>query len=279
MEGMTTNRPLRRALVLVVALLGAALGGLVLGAPASAARTVDIVLTERGPAAVALQPGDSVRFVNGETSPLAPHRVTSTERDGSTPWQFDSGDLGPGQASGIVTFPVGGNYLFVDRRGGPGLLGQERIGRISVTAPAPPPPAPAPQQQAAPPPPAPAPPPPPPPPPAPAPPDASTPGSAGSVDLGQLTAPVGEVPVVPPAVADLLREGGTPLPTEPDLPLVQAIDGPLPGVGTSRPLGLPAALAALAAVGVASLIVRVLLAEPAADRSRGLTPVQVAPAG
>jgi hypothetical protein len=40
--------------------------------------------------------------------------------------------------------------------------------------------------------------------------------------------------------------------------------GPLPGADTSRSLGLPAALAALAALGVASLLVRVLLAEPAA---------------
>jgi hypothetical protein len=51
----------------------------------------------------------------------------------------------------------------------------------------------------------------------------------------------------------------------------------LPGVGTSRPFGLPAALAALAAVGVASLLVRVLLAEPAAARTPGFAPVTVQP--
>jgi hypothetical protein len=56
---------------------------------------------------------------------------------------------------------------------------------------------------------------------------------------------------------------------------VLAVDGPLPGSPTSRPLGLPAAAAGLLAAGVVSLLARLLLAEPAArpERVRGLVPV------
>jgi hypothetical protein len=56
---------------------------------------------------------------------------------------------------------------------------------------------------------------------------------------------------------------------------VLAVEGPLPGSPTSRPLGLPAATAALMAAGLVSLLVRLLLAEPDArvERARGLVPV------
>lgn len=79
-------------------------------------------------------------------------------------------------------------------------------------------------------------------------------------------------PAEPPAVSPPARAGVTPAPdaaqesvTAAGLPPVQAVEGPLPGEPTSRPLGLPVALAVLAALGVASLIVRVLLAEPVAQ--------------
>ena len=45
-----------------------------------------------------------------------------------------------------------------------------------------------------------------------------------------------------------------------------AVVGDLPGPGSPRGLGLPAVLAAVLVLGVASLLVRVLLAEPAARR-------------
>ena len=45
-----------------------------------------------------------------------------------------------------------------------------------------------------------------------------------------------------------------------------AVAGDLPGPGSPRGLGLPAVLAAVLVLGVASLLVRVLLAEPAARR-------------
>jgi hypothetical protein len=78
-------------------------------------------------------------------------------------------------------------------------------------------------------------------------------------------APVDD-PVVPPSVVGLPEVPPVPEASAPAGPLVQAQPGPLPGVGTVRGVGLPATLAALAVVGVASLLVRVLLAEPAARR-------------
>lgn len=279
---MTTTRAPARALVLLLALLAAALGFVVAGAPASAA-TVDVVLTDREPAVVSLRPGDSVRFVNGESGLLALHRVTSAQRDGSAAWSYDSGNLSAGQAGPLATFPSAGTFVFLDRRGGPGPLGQDLFGRIDVVAPAPAaapaPPLPAPA--------APAPPPPAPPaPPAAAPAPASAPaapagslaGLTGSAGLGGLQQPV-PGGVVPPAFADLLAEAGVEPPQAEGPPPVQALQGPLPGETTLRALGLPAALAALAAVGVVSLLVRVLLAEPVARTARGFTPVRVRPAG
>lgn len=281
---MTTTRASARALVLLLALLAAALGFVVAGGPASAA-TIDVVLTDREPAVVAIRPGDSVRFVNGESGLLALHRVTSSQRDGSAAWSYDSGNLAAGQAGPLATFPSAGSYVFLDRRGGPGPLGQDLFGRIDVVAPAPaaapaPPPAPAA--------PAPAPPAPPAPPaaaPAPASPAAppatagSLAGLTGSVGLGGLQQPV-PGGVVPPAFRDLLAGAGVePTTADPGPPPVRALQGPLPGETTLRALGLPAALAALAAVGVASLLVRVLLAEPVARTARGFTPAQVRPAG
>ncbi|HVM27814.1 MAG TPA: hypothetical protein VM433_09090, partial [Mycobacteriales bacterium] len=96
-------------------------------------------------------------------------------------------------------------------------------------------------------------------------------GGTGAAPLpplvgGAETAPLDGLLGLPPGVAD-------PQVRAPDLPPVQALEGPLPGADTSRALGLPATLAALGAVGVASLLVRVLLAEPAAARRRPLTPV------
>jgi plastocyanin len=280
----TTSRTPVRALVLLLAVLAAALGFVVTSTPASAA-TVDVVLTDRAPAVVTLRPGDSVRFVNGETGLLALHRVTSTQRDGSAAWSYDSGNLTAGQAGPLATFPAAGSYAFLDRRGAPGPLGSDLFGRIEVVAPAPAapaPPAPAPAAPAPPAPPAAAPPAPPAPAPAPAVPPTtagSLAGLTGSVGLGGLQQPV-PGGFVPPAFSDLLSEAGVePETAEPGPPPVQALKGPLPGETTLRALGLPASLAALAAVGVASLLVRVLLAEPVVRTARGFTPVQVRPAG
>jgi plastocyanin len=290
MEGMPVRGLLRCAALALLALLAV----LSTAAPATAARIVDVVLTEAEPAVVTLQAGDSVRFVNGEEGPLAPqHRVTSTTRDGSTEWSYDSGDIAPGATTEPVVFPAAGTYVFVDRRGGPGPLGADRLGRIEVAA-APPPPSSAPPAQDA----ASAPPsdgaappaqpaepaqPAPPPPAAAAPPAPSGDGSAGfpgligTADPGALAQAPAEG-LVPPAIAEAFPETTTTAPSAPTAPQVQALEGPLPGEGTNRALGLPAALAALAALGVGSLLVRVLLAEPAAQPGRAFAPVRLAPA-
>ena len=57
--------------------------------------------------------------------------------------------------------------------------------------------------------------------------------------------------------------------TTPAGPFVVAAPGRLPSSATARRYGLPAALAAVAAAGVVSLLVRLLLAHPAARRARG----------
>ncbi|HWH28173.1 MAG TPA: hypothetical protein VNU26_04285 [Mycobacteriales bacterium] len=257
---MTAVRAVRCAGALLVAAL-VALGLAWTATPAAAARTVDVVLSASAPAAVSLAPGDSVRFVNGETGPLAPpHRVTATQRGGSTSWQYESDLLAGGQSTEPVVFRSAGTYLFIDRRGGPGPLGTEQLGRIVVSAPrtstdpapqpAPAAPAPAPPAQ-----PAPA--------PAPAPETARTPAPSTAVAAPApldvpLPAPTDDGPAFPQ------HESGAVDDAADGPPPVQALRGPLPGALTSRGFGLPASLAAVAALGVASLLVRVLLAEPAA---------------
>ena len=255
----------RRLAALLTALLAALASSLLLAGPASAARTVDVVLTADAPAPMAIAPGDSVRFVNGESGPLAPpHAVRAVQQDGSTAWQYESGPIAPGAASAPVVFPAAGTYLFVDRRGG-AVLASEVTGRVVVTAPAAASPRPAPAPAA--------------PSPAAAPPPADTAGldapaappaeaPVAASDLPPLVsgleappAPLDE-PLVPPSVA--LPGTAAPTPAA-RREVVAAEPGPLPGVGTSRGVGLPATLAALAVVGVASLLARVLLAEPAAQ--------------
>jgi plastocyanin len=263
------------ASALLTAVLAAALALLLPASPAAAARTVDVVLSAERPATVSLAPGDSVRFVSGEEGPLGPpHQVTSTRQDGTRGWEYESPVLGPGDSTDPVAFDRAGTYLFVDRRGGPGPLGSEVVGRIVVSAPRAASPSPTPVRTAAPTPPAstgaPA-----PPPPGPTPVTTSSPadlsGLLGGVAAAPLDGALPDDPVVPPALVDLgLEPDDDDTADADDRPLVQAAPGPLPGTGTSRGFGLPASLAALAAVGVASLLVRVLLAEPSARTARPL---------
>jgi hypothetical protein len=278
-------RPARTAAVLVLALLLAVLGGLAV-APTATAADREVVLTADGPqpAALELPPGGgTVAFVVPDG---ASHTLTSDA--------FDAQELGglSGRDRVEIAFTASGAITYNDRRRT--VLppsSQDFTGTVVVASP--------PAQQPPPqdPPPAPgsgAPPPPPPadgggaPAPAPGAPDAApappAQGGEGAAPLPPLVGGVGTAPidgllssgpVVPPAIADMFGETG-PLPSAaPPREPVQALQGPLPGAGTSRPLGLPAAIAALAAVGVASLLVRVLLAEPSAQRGRPLAPVTV----
>lgn len=278
------RRLVRAALVLALGLLTAGLGSLAVAAPAAAADPVVVSLTADGPvpAEVALPAGGGVvRFVNDDTFT---HRLTSPD--------FPDGgfDVAPGIGAepGSVDVPVqrSGTVGYTDTRRRPVLGDQAFEGRV-VVAPSPASPPPAGSQ------------------------DSSGSTSTGSgttgggsttsasggsassgsgtatppgliaVDPGSLAQPLSDQPVVPPAVAELL--GDAPVVVSPqtasDRRPVQALQGPLPGGGTSRALGLPATLAALAAAGVVSLIVRVLLAEPAAARvARPLATVRFATA-
>lgn len=274
----------RSALVLVVGLLAAALGVLAAAPPAAAAGPVVVSLTADGPvpAEVALPAGGGVvRFVNDDSFS---HRLDSAD---FPPEGYTVAPAGIGTERGSVDVTVrrSGTITYTDTRGRP-LLGEQVFnGRIVVAAPPPAspttPPTGSPGTTA-------------PPPPGGSsttgPPAGSASGGSGSavppgfvgLDAGSLATPLTDQPVVPPAVADLLGEAPVVVPPSnaSDRPPVQALQGPLPGAGTPRALGLPATLAALAAAGVVSLIVRVLLAEPAAARAaRPLATVRLATAG
>jgi hypothetical protein len=72
-----------------------------------------------------------------------------------------------------------------------------------------------------------------------------------------------------PNVAPVLPGEELPSPAaQPSGPTIVAAPGRLPEASTARRYGLPAALAGVAAVGVGSLLVRLLLAHPAARQAR-----------
>lgn len=252
-------------LLLAVALLAAT--------PARAAtEPVKVALSDKQPADVTITAGDSVVFVNGEPAPLgASHQVTSATAPGAGTWSYDSGALAPGAQSAPVAFPQAGTFVYTDTRR-VGVVPAASFTAKVVVQPAPAAPAPAagPPTSS----------------PAtrstarPAPPRTTAPAaglpqnrpSAGPPPAGQAAAlPTAAVPAgaVPPAVAPLFGAAALPQ-TEPTvtatLPPVQAVSGPLPGATASRGFGLAAALAAVAVGGVVSLLVRVLLSDPAAHR-------------
>jgi plastocyanin len=296
--------------VVAALLLGAS--ATVTSAAAQAAQ-VTVNLTEDGPTPefIEVPVGGTVVFVNQDD---VAHRVVATEEAGkSTEWAYDSGAVDPGATSRPTDpFTSPGRYTFQDSSG---VLLTERtfrdeIGVLPAPSPTPSPDgsddgsgqpqptsgpsaspgatpgsggSPAPGAGA---------------------PDPSGSASPGAPAVGGtgVTAPLplsggfagtGTAPVpipgdpLAPAIAPplaLTDEGPAPLPyiAAPleQAPSVAALPtGSLPGVDTGRDRGLPAVLAALLVVGVVSLLVRVLLAEPAARRvpeaARGLRPVAV----
>ena len=84
------------------------------------------------------------------------------------------------------------------------------------------------------------------------------PPSAGSA---APEAPLAPAAVPPPTAAGPVGANG-----QVSAPTGGTVPGPLPGQATDRAYGLPVALALLAAGGVLSLLLRLLLAEPAAGR-------------
>ena len=276
---MTPTRPVRRP-ALVLAALGALLASVLLAAPASAEDRV-VTITDAGvmPTSMTVAVGDTVTFVNEGT------RLDLVARSTSENWTFSSElPILPGRS---YTVPA-------DRLTGPGTYayavgdeGEEPF-TGSVVVPAPPSPSPRPAGS---------------PPasgggpapagggPAPGPgpggqPPAPAPGGGTGVaqppvtggfssapgPLSPLPGGTGTAPAPSIALPELLPAEETvgPAPQTADEPEVAAgplaVPGRLGAPAGYRGYGLPAALAAVLAAGVASLLVRLLLAEPAARR-------------
>lgn len=223
-------------------------------APAHAAeRVIQITADGPVPALATVKAGDTIVFRNAD--PTFIHQVASA----SDNWDFQSRPLAPGERfeAGTVTKP--GEYLYK------GVNLDDFTGKVVVPAPSPAPsraptsPAPSPATSPA------------------AQPGDPSPAAEPSPTGGSGAAggPLfgGGLPSAPPTpgapapnVAPVLpgaEEAPSPGPTG---PVVAVQAGRLPEPATARRYGLPAALAAVAAAGVGSLLVRLLLAHPAARR-------------
>ena len=244
--------------VLVAALL-LAVGSVpvVAVAPAHAADRV-IQLTADGPvpAIATVKAGDRIVFRNAD--PTFIHQVD----EASNNWEFDCGPLAPFAScvAGTVTKP--GEYLYE------GVNLDDFTGKVVVPAPSA---APSPARSRA---------------PSPASSPAAQPGdpspaaepsptggtgaAGGPLFGGGLPSPAPTAGNPAPAVAPVLPGGEEVAPSpQPSGPVVAVQAGRLPEPATARRYGLPAALAAVAAAGVGSLLVRLLLAHPAARRRSG----------
>lgn len=263
--------------VLALGLAFALVPSLAVSSASAAGRTITISITADGPkpASTTAQVGDTIAFQNTDMTFV--HEVGNKTtnwptRDGT----FDSGPLAPGQIYTVGKLTKPGEY---DYQGTnlDSFTGKVVVpGTTASAAPAPsaspapqPSTAPAPGASAS--------------PASPASPSASPAatggtgvvgppplsGGFGTIGVPGSPAPGGDLlpPNVAPNVAPTLpgEDAATP---EPSATAVAIGGGYLPEPPTGRRYGLPAALAAIAALGVASLLVRVLLAHPAAQRSR-----------
>lgn len=253
------------AYAVVAVLLLLAVVPLLVARPAQAAVTRTIELTANGPkpASVTAAVGDTVVFKNTDATFV--HQVGPA----STNWDFSCPPLAPGATCSAGKLPKPGDYLYK------GVNLDSFSGKVTVpgaVAPAPSParspatsPKPSPAGQASP---APA---------SPAPAPSST-GGTGVVGAPPITGGFGSggfpsaapSPGAPaPNVAPVLP--GEELPSAGPVPSGETVGvsaGRLREPSTARRYGLPAALAAVAAAGVGSLLVRLLLAHPAARQAR-----------
>jgi plastocyanin len=265
---MTRRAAPHAALALLVALVLVPLLGVL---PAYAARTVTISLTADGPkpASTTAAVGDTVVFRNDDATFV--HEVASA----SSNWSFDSRPLAPGQSFNAGKLAKPGTYAYK------GVNLDSFSGKVVVPATGSPAPAasrsaaPGPSRSAA-------------PPKASATASPSPTGGSGAVGPPPLAGGFGTVgapsasPVAggpAPDVAPTLAGEEQPS-AQPSGETVAISNGRLPEPPTGRRYGLPAALAAVAAAGVASLLARLLLAHPAAKRAkhargRGDVPVAV----
>lgn len=233
--------------------------------PAYAARTITISITANGPqpATTTAAVGDTIVFKNDDATFV--HQVANK----SANWKFDTGPLAPGAQALAGKLTAAGDYVYqgvnLDS-----FTGKVTVPASTTTAS----PSPAATRSAA-----------------PAPSRSSTPTSASSVPTESASPTGGSGVVGPPPLAGgfgTVAVPGSPAPgagapapnVAPTLPgedvasplpsgeAVAVGRGRLPEPPTGRRYGLPAALAAVASVGVASLLVRLLLAHPAARRAK-----------
>src|SRR5689334_7483088 len=217
--------------------------------PAYAARTITISLTANGPkpASVTAAVGDTIQFKNDDATFV--HDVGNK----STNWptsngSFDSGPMPPGQVFPVGKLTKAGTYTY-EGKSLDSFTGKVVVPATSSRAPATSPTArPAPSRSAA-----------------PASPAASASPTGGSGNVGPPPLAGGVIP--PPSapgsgpapnVAPTLAGEDVPTP-DASAQAVAIGHGRLPEPPTGRKYSLPAALAAVAAAGVASLIVRLLL--------------------
>lgn len=267
--------PAARRLSAAAALVFALVGSVVLAAPAQAAEKV-VRITAEGlvPGQLTIARGDTVVLVNDDAA--FRYRARSTTGN----WSFDSGliPLASGVRYALPEITDSGTYGFTVFQGEDPFNG-------AVVLPAPRS-SPAPRASAGPTRGASA---------APSPaavgsasptPSPSVTGGTGATALpplpggfgssGTVPSPVpggtAQLPDLAPVLPLLPGETAGPSPEtagepSPSPAVITAVRGDLPGAGTSRGYGLPAVLAAVLAAGIASLLVRLLLAEPPARRA------------
>ena len=243
---------------LLVALLLALLGlSLSVAGPASAAnRSVALTGSGPAPARISITVGDAITFTNADELGLS-HVVTSSG-DG---WTYGPTMVASGASTTTAKFPQPGTYTYTDHRN---TISTDRTGSIVVTGA----PAAGPRPASA--------------------PATASPVSSPSRDPQPGAAPIGPStvatptespspsPVIAPAVAPvpMALAAVTAGPVQASAPAspdpAQAPVGPLAIAGSvnnsnhQQAYGLPAALAALAIAGIASLLIRLLLSHPAA---------------
>lgn len=248
----------------LLAVLAALVGSVLLAAPASAAEKI-VTITADGvsPKVLTVAKGDTVTFVNEDSS--FGYRAEAT----SDNWDLDSGPVGllPGRSythpdpiteAGTYTYRVAEGEAYEGSVVLPSPSSKPSPSQPAGTSPKPSPQS-APQSPS----------------PASSPTGgsgtAAPPGGLGTIQTDPSPVPGGLAP--PPAIAlpELPGESAGPAPETAPEPeagptTAAAVPGRLGSPPTARGYGLPAALAAVLAAGVASLLVRLLLAEPAARR-------------
>lgn len=242
---------------LLGAVLALALVPLLGASPAYAARTITISLTADGPkpASVTAAIGDTIHFRNDDATFVHDVGAKSTNWPNPT---FDSGPMPPGSTYNAGKLTKAGTYTY-EGKNLDTFSGKVVVPAATSPAPAKSPTAkPAASKSPA----------------ARPSPTASPSPTGGSGNIGPPPLAGGVIPPPPapggglaPNVAPTLAGEDVPS-AEPGGGTVAVGHGRLPEPPTGRKYGLPAALAAVGIAGVVSLLVRLLLAHPAARRAK-----------